>query len=94
MRSGAACAIEQNVNSCWTLAALNNGCGEKMQHEYSIRQVAKHEDYRLEKKGDGSYRLINEKFNVIVHNLDGVPLEAIESFIERRRANSLDTHHH
>jgi hypothetical protein len=84
MRSGAACAIEQNVNSCWTLAALNNGCGEKMQHEYSIRQVAKHEGYRL----------INEKFNVIVHNLDGVPLEAIESFIERRRANSLDTHHH
>jgi uncharacterized protein YhaN len=38
-----------------------------MQREYSIRQIAKHEGYRVEKKGDG------------VHNLDGVPLEASES---------------
>ncbi|HKB90885.1 MAG TPA: hypothetical protein VKC60_10260 [Opitutaceae bacterium] len=65
-----------------------------MQREYSIRQIAKHEGYRLEKKGDGSRRLINEKFNVTVHDLDGVPLEAIESFMERRRVTSLGTHHH
>ncbi len=65
-----------------------------MQREYSIRQIAKHEGYRLEKKGDGRYRLINERFKVTVHDLDGVPLEAIESFMERRRVTSLGTHHH
>ena len=46
-----------------------------MQREYAIRQIAKREGYRLEKKGDESYRLINARFNVVVYQLDGVPLE-------------------
>ena len=34
-----------------------------MQREHAIRQLAKREGYRLEKKGDDSYRLINARFN-------------------------------
>ena len=30
---------------------------------YTIRQIAKHGSYRLEKKGDDRYRLINARFN-------------------------------
>ena len=51
------------------------GCGgTKMQREFAMRRLAKLEGYRLEKKGDGSYRLINARFNVAVYQLDGVPL--------------------
>ena len=46
-----------------------------MQREHAIRQLAKLEGYRLEKKGDDSYRLINARFNVAVYLLDGVSLE-------------------
>ena len=35
-----------------------------MQREHAIRQLAKLEGYRLEKKKDGSYCLINTRFNV------------------------------
>ena len=65
-----------------------------MQREYSIRQLAKREGYRLEKQGDSSYRLIHERLKVIVHRLDGVPLETIASFLVRResRANPPGTH--
>jgi len=66
-----------------------------MQREYAIRQLAKLEGYRLEKKGDDSYRLINAKFNVAVYLLDGVSLEKIAAFLDRRtrQVNSLDRHH-
>jgi len=66
-----------------------------MQREYAIRQTAKREGYRLEKQGDESYRLINERLNVIVFGLDGVPLETIASFLEKPEslANSPDAHH-
>jgi hypothetical protein len=39
---------------------------------------------------DESYRLINERLNVVVYHLDGVPLETIASFLEQpeSRANS------
>ena len=60
--------------------ARNNGGGEKMQREHSIRQLAKLEGYRLEKKGDDSCRLINARFNVAVYLLDGVSLEKSRSF--------------
>jgi hypothetical protein len=55
-----------------------------MQREHAIRQLAKLEGYRLEKKGDDSYRLINARFNVAVYHHDGVPLEKIAEFLERR----------
>jgi hypothetical protein len=66
-----------------------------MQREYTIRQIAKREGYRLEKKGDDSYRLINARFNVVVYHLDGVPLERIATFLAQpeSRANSPDAHH-
>ena len=66
-----------------------------MQREYAIRQTAKREGYRLEKQGDESYRLINERLNVIVYDLDGVPLETIASFLEQPEslANSPGAHH-
>jgi hypothetical protein len=66
-----------------------------MQREHAIRQLAKLEGYRLEKKGDDSYRLINARFNVAVYQLDGVSLEKITAFLEKRtsQANSLDRHH-
>jgi len=66
-----------------------------MQREYATRQIAKRAGYRLEKKGDESYRLINARFNVVVYQLDGVPLEKIAAFLERptSEANSPDTHH-
>ena len=69
--------------------------GEKMQREFAIRQLAKRAGYRLEKKGGESYRLINERLNVIVSGLDGVPLEKIAAFLEQpaSRANSPDAHH-
>lgn len=54
-----------------------------MQREHAIRQIAKREGYRLEKRDDKSYRLINERLNVVVYDLDGVPLETIASFLER-----------
>jgi hypothetical protein len=54
-----------------------------MQREFTIRQLAKHEGFRLEKKSGESYRLINGRFNVVVYQLDGVPLEKIASFLER-----------
>jgi hypothetical protein len=55
-----------------------------MQREYTIRQLAKREGYRLEKKDDGSYGLVNARFNVGVYQHDGVPLEKIVEFLERR----------
>jgi hypothetical protein len=63
-----------------------------MQREHAIRQLAKLEGYRLEKKGDDSYRLINARFNVAVYQLDGVSLEKIAAFLEKRtsQANSPD----
>jgi hypothetical protein len=63
-----------------------------MQREFAIRRLAKPEGYRLEKNGDDSYRLINARFNVAVYQLDGVPLENIEAFLEKRtsQANSPD----
>ncbi len=66
-----------------------------MQREYSIRQLAKREGYRLEKKSDDSYRLINARFNVVVYQLDGVPLEKVATFLEqpKSQANSPDVHH-
>ena len=48
--------------------------------EYSIRRAAKRKDYRLAKHVDESYRLINERLNVIVCHLDGAPLKTIASF--------------
>ena len=87
--------IEPSANWCWTLAAPNNGCGEKMQRELAIRQLAKLEGFRLEKKDDGSYRLINARFNVAVYQHDGVLLEKIAEFLDRRtsQANSRDRYH-
>ncbi|MGB7278946.1 MAG: hypothetical protein WBL48_23090 [Pseudolabrys sp.] len=66
-----------------------------MQREHAIRQLAKLEGYRLEKKGDDSYRLINARFNVAVYLLDGVSLEKIAEFLERRtsQVNAPDRHH-
>jgi len=32
-----------------------------MPGEYAIRRIAKREGYRLEKKGDDSYRLVNAR---------------------------------
>ena len=66
-----------------------------MQREHAIRQLAKLEGYRLEKKGDDSYRLINARFNVAVYQHDGVPLTKIAEFLERRTSqkNSSDVHH-
>jgi hypothetical protein len=40
---------------CFTRAASKNA--------YAIRQIAKRGSYRLEKKGDDRYRLINARFN-------------------------------
>jgi hypothetical protein len=64
-------------------------------HGYAIRQIAKREGFSLEKHGEDSYRLINERLNVIVFGLDGVPLETIASFLEKPEslANSPDAHH-
>jgi hypothetical protein len=61
-----------------------------MQREYAVRQIAKREGYVLERRADGAYRLINARLNVVVYHLDGVQLEAIESFLDRpeSRANS------
>jgi hypothetical protein len=72
----------------------HNGRGEKMQREHAIRQLAKREGYRLEKKGDDSYRLINARFNVAVYQHDGVPLKKIAEFLESRTSqiNSPDRH--
>jgi hypothetical protein len=77
------------------LAAPNNSCGEKMQRELAIRQLAKLEGYRLEKNDDGSYRLINARFNVTVYQHDGVLLEKVAEFLERRtsQVNSQNRHH-
>jgi hypothetical protein len=89
------CAIEAPAKWCWTIGVLHNGCGEKMQREFAIRQIAKREGYRLEKKGGESYRLINKRLNVIVSSLDGAPLEKIAAFLEQSasRANLPDAHH-
>ena len=66
-----------------------------MQREHAIRQLAKLEGYRLEKKSDDTYRLINARFSVAVYQLDGVSLEKIVAFLEKRtsQANSPDRHH-
>ena len=66
-----------------------------MQREYAIRRLAKLEGYRLENKGDDSYRLINARFNVAVYQLDGVSLEKIAEFLAKRtsQANSRNAHH-
>ena len=66
-----------------------------MQREHVIRQLAKLEGYRLEKKNDDTYRLINAKFNVAVYLLDGVSLEKIAEFLERRtsQVNAPDRRH-
>ena len=89
-------AIEPTANWCWTNATPNKGCGKKMQREHAIRQLAKLEGYRLEKKDDDSYRLINARFNVAVYLLDGVSLEKIVEFLERRtsQVNAPDRRHH
>src|ERR1035437_8899286 len=78
------------VLDCW---ALRNG-RDNMQREYAIRQIAKREGFSLEKHGEDSYRLINERLNVIVLGLDGVPLETIASFLEtqKMRANPRAAH--
>ena len=60
-----------------------------MHREYVIWHIAKREGYRLEKKGDGSYRLINARFNVAVYHLDGVPLERIAAFLARPKAEKI-----
>jgi hypothetical protein len=59
-----------------------------MQREYAIRRLAKFEGFRLEKAGDDSYRLINARFNVAVYQLDGVSLEKIEVFLEKRTSHA------
>jgi hypothetical protein len=59
-----------------------------MQREHAIRQLAKLEGYRLEKKADDSYRLINARFNVAVYQLDGVTLEKIAAFLEQRTSQA------
>jgi hypothetical protein len=65
-----------------------------MQREYKMRQLAKLEGYRLEKKSDDNYRLVYARFNVAVYQLDGVPLEKIAEFLERRsQVNSPGRHH-
>ncbi len=66
-----------------------------MPGEYAIRHIAKREGYRLEKKGDDSYRLINPRFNVTVYYLDGVQLERIAAFLAQpeSRTNSPDAQH-
>jgi hypothetical protein len=51
-----------------------------MQREHAIRQQAKLEGYRLGKRDDDSYRLINARFNVAVYQLDGVSLKKSRSF--------------
>ena len=65
-----------------------------MQREHAIRQLAKLEGYRLEKKDDDSYRLINARFNVAVYQHDGVSLEKIAATHNPRkfvgRSASLD----
>jgi hypothetical protein len=68
--------------------------GEKMQREHAIRQLAKREGYRLEKKGDDGYRLINAKFNVAVYQHDGVPLKKIAEFLERRTSQINSSNRH
>jgi hypothetical protein len=55
-----------------------------MQREYQIRQIAKNKGYRLERRGDESYRLTNGKLNVVVYQLDAVPLETIALFLDKR----------
>jgi hypothetical protein len=55
----------------------------RMQREFAIRQLAKASGYRLEKNGDETYRLVHGRLNVAVYGFDGVPLEAIASFLER-----------
>jgi hypothetical protein len=55
-----------------------------MQREHAIRQLAKLGGYRLEKKGDDNYRLVYARVNVAVYLLDGVVLEKIEEFLEKR----------
>jgi hypothetical protein len=66
-----------------------------MQREHAIRRVAKLEGYRVEKKDDGVYRLINARFNVAVYQFDGVSLEKIAEFLERRtsQTNLRDARH-
>lgn len=59
-----------------------------MQREYAIRQAAKRDGYRLEKKDNESYRLINSRLNVVVYQLDGVSLEIIATFLEQRTSQS------
>jgi hypothetical protein len=60
----------------------HDGCDKMMQREYAIQQIARREGYRLEKAGDDGYRLINARLNIVVYHLDGVPLDAIASFLE------------
>jgi hypothetical protein len=64
-------------------------CGSALRREQLASPIFS-EAYRLEKKRDESYRLINERLNVVVYHLDGVPLETIASFLEQpeSRANS------
>ena len=66
-----------------------------MQREYAILKIAKREGFRLEKKSDEGYRLVNARFNVVVYQLDGVPLEKIAAFLEQptSQANSPHAHH-
>jgi hypothetical protein len=59
-----------------------------MQREYAVRQLAKRNGYRLEKKSEQTYRLISQRFNVVVHGLDGVPLERVRFFLEHPEARA------
>ena len=70
---------------------LPDVANKTMQREHAIRQLAKLEGYRLEKKGDDSYRLINAKFNVAVYQHDGVPLKKIAEFLEKRTSEKNST---
>jgi hypothetical protein len=65
-----------------------------MQREHAIRRLGKLEGYRLEKKGDDTYCLMNARFNVAVYLLDGVSLEKIVEFLDRRTNQiNLPSHH-
>lgn len=87
--------LKQPGNGAVLFGALQEACGDKMQREYAIRQIAKRAGYRLAKKGDESYRLVNARFNVVVYQLDGVPLEKVAAFLEQptSQANSPNGHH-
>ena len=52
--------LNQPQNGAALLVYFTPGC---VKNAYAIRQIAKRGSYRLEKKGDDRYRLINARFN-------------------------------